>query len=116
MSDHEFYGGRTSYAENTAGGYYAVRIAIAEHLLKRKKQAAALVFREIGDAGTPSLGVWKCRNTARDALSKNPLKFNDLTLALDYLKTKLTIPLNHWVKTSKLLDDLFHQKRLKDFS
>jgi len=116
MSNHEFYQGRKNYAEDTAGGYYAVRIAVAEYLVKKKKQATALVFREIGDSGAPSLGVWKCREVVRDALKKKPLTFNDLSLALKYLKTKLTVPLKYWVKESKILDDLYHQKRLTDFS
>lgn len=116
MSDFENYGGRTSYAENTAGGYYAVRIAVTEYLLREQKQATAIVFREIGDSGTPSLGVFKCRETARDALKKNPLSFGSLELAMKYLETKLTIPLKFWLKNSKLLDNAFHQKRLTDFA
>ncbi len=116
MSDHETYEGRHSYAENTAGGYYAVRIALAEYLNRVQRQATAIVFREIGDAGTPSLGVFKCRETARDALKKIPLSFETLDLALEYLETKLTIPLKYWVKQSTLLDNFYHQKRLTDFS
>jgi len=115
MSDHEFYQGRKNYAENTAGGYYAVRLAIAEYLIKIRRQATALVFREIGDAGTPSLGVFKCRETARDALKKKPLTFSNIDLALKYLETKLTIPLKFWAKESVLLDKIYHQKKLTDF-
>lgn len=115
MADHEFYEGRTSYAGNTAGGYYAVRIAVAEHLADVQRQAAAIVFREIGDSGLPSLGVWKCRQIVRDALSKKPLEFSDLGLALKYLETRLTIPMKYWLEQSRVLDNLFHQKRLADF-
>lgn len=115
-TDHEFYDGRKNYAEITAGGYYAVRIAVAEYLLREKKQAAAIVFREIGDSGLPELGVWRCRQIVRDALQKKPMAFSGLNLALKYLETKLTIPLKYWVKTSKLLDHLHHQKRLGDFA
>ncbi|MEK6957457.1 MAG: hypothetical protein AABW99_00545 [archaeon] len=116
MTDYEFYAGRKDYAENTAGGYYAVRIAIAEQLEKRKKQATALVFREIGDAGTPALGVWKCRNTVRAALDKKPLTFSTVNLALDYIATKLTVPIKYYKKNSKILDVLAHQRTLLDFS
>lgn len=116
MTDFEFFKGRKGYAENTAGGYYAVRIAIAEQLMRRRRQAAALVFREIGDAGTPSLGVWKCRETARDALKKRPLKFSDVGLALNYLKSRLSVPLKFYKKKSVLLDDVAYQKRIFDFS
>ena len=113
--DCEFYGGRKSYALNTAGGYYAVRMAIAEYLHKKKLQATAVVFREIGDCGLPSVGVWKCRECVRDALGKKPLIFSDLGLTLGYLETKLTIPLRFWLKNSAVLDNALRQKRLTDF-
>lgn len=116
MADHEFYDGRTAYADNTAGGYYAVRIAVAEYLLKVQRQATAIVFREIGDSGLPSLGVWKCREVVRHAMKNKPLDFADLGLALKYLETKLTIPMRFWLKQSKVLDNFFHQKRLTDFA
>lgn len=115
MADYELYGGRSSYAESTAGGYYAVRMAIAEYLAKNKRQATAIVFREIGDSGLPAMGVWKCREIVRGALKKQSLAFGDLNLALKYLETKLTIPLKYWIKNSKLLGNLRHQKRLSDF-
>lgn len=116
MSDFEFYDGRTSYADNTAGGYYAVRIAVAEYLLREQRQATAIIFREIVYSGLPSLGVWKCRQTVRDALSKKPLTFGDLNLALQYLSTKLTVPMKFWLKQSRVLGNAFHQKRLADFA
>jgi len=116
MSDHEFYRGRKNYAENTAGGYYAVRLAVAEHLMNRRRQATALVFREIGDSGLPSLGVWKCREISRDALRKKPIKFSSLNLALDYLQKRLTVHLKYYKKNSKILDALAHQRTLLDFS
>ncbi len=115
MADHEFYGGRTSYAENTAGGYYAARIAVAEYLLGERRQAAAVVFREIGDSGTPSLGVWKCRETMRDAMKKPPVSFSGMGLAMECLSAKLAIPTRHWLKQSKLLDSVYHQRRITGY-
>ncbi len=116
MADHEFYGSRKGYAENTAGGYYAVRIAVAEYLMREQKQATAIVFREIGDSGLPSLGVWKCRETVRAALREKPLVFSGLGLAMNYLGARLSIPVGHWLKNSALLRNLREQKRLVDFA
>lgn len=115
-ADYEDYGGRTSYAENTAGAYYAIRLALTEYFMKAQRQATAIVFREIGDSGLPSLGVFKCRETARAALKRKPISFVNLELAMKYLETKVTVPLKYWVKQSKLLDKFYHQKRLSDFS
>ncbi|PIN84811.1 MAG: hypothetical protein COV47_05530 [Candidatus Diapherotrites archaeon CG11_big_fil_rev_8_21_14_0_20_37_9] len=114
-TDFEFYEGRKSYAENTAGGYYASRVAVAEYLLQKKKQCTAIVFREIGDSGTPSLGVWKVRETVRDAMKKQPVKFSESGLAFAYIEKKLSVPFNFYKKKSVLLDDLLHQKRIFSF-
>ncbi|MEM4326733.1 MAG: hypothetical protein QXZ13_01005 [Candidatus Diapherotrites archaeon] len=114
MSDHEFFGGRSSYAENTAGGYYAVRLAVSEYLAKVRKQACVIVLREIRE-DLPSVGVWKCREIVRDALSKKPLEFSSLGLVFAYLEKRLSVPLNFYLKKSVLLDNILHQKRIFEF-
>ncbi len=114
VADHEFFNGRSSYAENTAGGYYAARLAVAEYLARERKQACVVIFREI-KSELPSVGVWKCREIVRDALRKNPLVFSSLDLVLSYLGKKLSLPLNVYLKKSFVLDGLLHQKRIFDF-
>jgi len=116
IQDHEFYGGRKTYASNVTGAYYAVRLAVCEYLKKVKRQAAALVFREITPEYNIGLGVWVLRQTARDALSKKPLTFSSLPLSLAFIEKKLQTPFKPWKKESKLLDFLQHQKRLSDFA
>jgi hypothetical protein len=44
-TDYEWYGGRKTYASNTAGGYYAARLPILEYLAKIKRQASVLTIR-----------------------------------------------------------------------
>lgn len=114
-TDYEFYEGRKKYADNTAGAYYAARIAVAEYLTKIKKQATVLVFREIGNSGAPNLGVWKIRETVRDALKKAPMNFSEMDLALKYVDEKLTIPISYWYKNSEVLSDIKHQKRITEY-
>lgn len=115
IDDFEFFEGRSSYADNITGAYYAARLAVAEHLVRRKKQAAALIFREIGNEYVSPLGVWVIRETVRNALQKKPLQFSDLDLALQYLQFRLKVPLELYKKTSKLLDAVKHQKRISDW-
>lgn len=113
--DYEFYEGRKDYAENVAGGYYAVRFAIAERLDQIRKQASAVVFREIGPGYQQSMGVWQCLMNVRNAMAQDYQKFETVDSALVALEPKLTVPLSQWKKNSKLLDRAFHQKRLFDF-
>lgn len=115
IQDHEFYGGRKTYASNITGAYYSARLSVCEYLKKVKRQAAALVFREITPEYNIGLGVWVIRQTSRDALSKKPLTFSSLPLALSFIEKKLQTPFKPWKKESKLLDFLQHQKRLSDF-
>lgn len=64
--DFEGIFGRKEYAENVAGGYYAIRLGICEILKKMQKQAAVIVYRKV-DEFSFSLGVWKVREAVRDA-------------------------------------------------
>lgn len=110
--DFESYNGRKKYADNITGAYYAARLAVAEHLSRRKRQATALVFREIGPDYITPLGVWVIRETVRNALQKKPLKFSDVTLALQYLQFRLKVPLEKYKHASHLLDQLKNQKKI----
>jgi len=115
ISDHEFYPGRKNYADNVAGAYYAARLAVCEYLKEIKRQASAIVFREITPEYKIALGVWIIRETIRDALTKKPMEFYDLDLALKYLGYKLKVPFKIWKKKSKLLDFLKNQKQILDY-
>ena len=110
IQDHEFYNGRKSYASNVEGAYYASRLAVAEHLLKRRRQAACIVFREIGSDYQIPLGVWQIRENVRNALTKKPLSFSSISLVLVFLSRKLKISIKRYEKESKLLDNFKHQK------
>ncbi len=115
MQDHEFYSGRKTYASNVAGAYYSARLAVAEYLVREKRQASAIVFREIGSGYTLPLGVWQIRENVRHALQQKPLAFSDFALALAFLGRKLQVPIKQYERESMLLDRLKHQRRLKDF-
>ncbi len=68
--NYEGFNGRTSYAEETAGAFYATRLGIAEHLQQRKRQAKALVVRNVSPNYWAPLGVWVIRETVRNAFSE----------------------------------------------
>jgi hypothetical protein len=116
IQDHELYRGRTKYASNVEGAYYSARLAVAEHLVKRKRQAAAIVFREIGSGYEIPLGVWQIRENVRNALNQKPLTFSTLSLSLAFLGRKLRIPVQRYKRESRLLDFLEKQKTIRDFA
>lgn len=118
-TDYESYTGRKYYAENCAGGYYSVRLPIAEHLKKMKKQASVLAIRIITGEYAAPLGVWVTREAARKAMKSAPLNFSDKKLMLDYadklIENKFSHSLSSIFKASKLLKEIKEQKKLTSF-
>ncbi len=106
VRDYEEYFGRKDYAENTIGAYYAIRLAIVEFLSKIKRQALAIVFREITPEYELPLGVWVLREAARKAMN-NVVWFEDLNAAEAFAGRKLI--------ESKLYVNRKRQKKLTDF-
>jgi hypothetical protein len=114
-NDYEFYEGRKNYAKNVAGGYYAAEIAVLEYLSKIKKQAAAIVVREIRPEYYAPVGVWKIRECLRDAFSKKPIIISSLKEAIERIDKNFVIKSNVWKEKSVLIKFLEKQKTLKFF-
>lgn len=108
-SDAEGHRGRKDYAR-TAGGYYATRLAVLEHLVRLGRQAAVVVLREIGDDYTTPLGVWVVRETARLALAGRALPFDDESAALRHIDRHARLP--DWRGHAPALRTWLAQRRL----
>ncbi|MEM4263519.1 MAG: hypothetical protein QW666_01315 [Candidatus Woesearchaeota archaeon] len=117
-TDYEGFYGRSDYAENCAGGYYSVRLAIAEKLKEMKRQASVLTLRFITGEYALPLGVWVTREAARKALRK-PIKFASKELMLNYakilVKKKFGYDIENLTKHSILLKEVGKQKKVMDF-
>ena len=97
-----------------AGGYYAARLAVLEHLAGQGRQAAVLAVREISQSYWAPLGVWVVREVARKAMSSAPQRFSTLQEALREIDRRIKTPTSQWQKTSKLLAEPI-QRSLADF-
>lgn len=117
--DVEGYTGRKSYAENTAGGYYTVRLAITEKFQEMKRQAKVIALRFVTDEYYAPLGVWVTREAARTAMSNKPIEFSSKELMLKYLKhfvrKKFNYDIDFMLRDSKLLKEIKSQKKLWEF-
>lgn len=112
-TDHEDHRKRKTYAA-TAGGYYATRLAVLEHLHHRRRQAGVLVVREITDAYTAPLGVWVVREVARAALARKPLVFGDIASATRHLDRRLRLA--SWRAHATAFARFACEPRLDDFA
>jgi hypothetical protein len=114
FADHEFYDGRKGYPE-IGGCYFASRLAVNELLNDERRQAGAVVMREAHAGYIMPVGVWNVRESVRNALKTEPMKFPTLKESLDYASKKLDIPMKKWIETSAVLKDTMQQRRLVDF-
>lgn len=116
-TDYEWYSGRKDYAYSTAGGYYATRLPILEHLNKIKRQASVLVIRIETPGYWAAMGVWVVRESVRKALNNRVLKFNSLKELEESSRKismiKFNFDISHLLAKSKLLKHLKTQTSLE---
>jgi len=118
-TDYEPYEGRKSYVEETAGGFFASRLPVLEKLKEIKRQATVLVVRVITDEYTIPLGVFIVREAVRNAMKSQPITFASPQLLLDYtttlIKNKFNHDLSNVIRSSKLLNNIKHQRKLTSY-
>lgn len=116
-TDSEDFFGRKGYANNTVGGYYAARLPVARKLLDMKRQGKALLLRFITPDYYAPLGVWYCRESVNDALSKRPIEFSSKELMLVYaanlVRKKFKYDIKDIVRVSRILSE--SQTKLSKF-
>ncbi|MFT4304191.1 MAG: hypothetical protein ACMXYG_06515 [Candidatus Woesearchaeota archaeon] len=119
-TDYEGYEGRKTYAEETAGGYYAARLPILNYLQKEKKQASCLVFRFITGEYTLPLGVWVVREATKKTIDSKKHLFETKEQMINYAKfiakKKFNIDIDDMLKESKLYNKQRSQLKLMHFS
>ncbi|HMF31066.1 MAG TPA: hypothetical protein VKK79_06615, partial [Candidatus Lokiarchaeia archaeon] len=114
--DYEFEKGRTKYADNVTGAYYAARKEVCDFLVKIHRQGKCVIFREVDNSYVVPLGVWVIRETVKDALTApQPMTFDSLGTALAAVKPNLVVPWKEYYKTSKVLPFLQTQRTLDQF-
>lgn len=114
MGDYEPFKGRTTYAA-VGGCYYSARLALAERLTRERRQASALVLREIHPGYILPVGVWNVRESVRAALRGRPVKFDTFDAAVKHACSSLTIPFEKWVENSAMLKQAFFQRKITDY-
>jgi hypothetical protein len=114
-SDYEDARGLDHYP-TIAGAYFAARLAVAEHLARRQRKAAALVLREIHPEYVMPLGVWQIREGVREALKKPVQKFETLDQALSFASVGMSMSKYEFARKSQLWQAFKNQTRITDFA
>ncbi|MBN2111132.1 MAG: hypothetical protein JW705_08640 [Methanosarcinaceae archaeon] len=113
-SDSESYSGKRGYS-NLAGGYYACRLGVLEHLKKIRRQASVFVVREIRPEYWAPLGVWVVREGIRNAMGSRSMTFESVGSALQDMSTRIRTPYNEWKEKARMLSDIRAQRALDSF-
>jgi hypothetical protein len=111
--DYEGYEFKKEYA-SIGGCWYAARAMVAERLFEERRQAGVLILREIHQNYIP-VGVWNVRETVRNMLKEKPEVFDSLEKSLQYISSKLEIPIEVWIRNSKILRNFYSQKKVSEF-
>ncbi|RLF01564.1 MAG: hypothetical protein DRK00_11215, partial [Thermoprotei archaeon] len=90
-------------------------LATCEHLYRLRRQAVAVVMREIYEGFDLPIGVWFVRENLRRMYSSRPLKFDTVEEALSRLAKATKLPLDAWLRSSRLLRSLLTQEALDAF-
>ncbi len=101
FSDHESLRPRSGYS-SVGGCYYSCKFAVLEALERMKKQAGAIVLREAYEGYVP-LGVFNVRENVRNALKQPHREFSSFRDSLNYLSTRLRLPLSRFIEQGPLM-------------
>ncbi len=118
-TDFETFAGRKSYVKETAGGYYAARLAILEHMIRKKRQASVLALRFITKDYWAPMGVWVVREAVRKALLSRPIIFGSdkeiIQHAKGFIKERFGLDIASILDASQLKSTVLDQKRIDEY-
>ncbi len=112
-SDREGFEGRTQYVDETAGAYYASRLAVLEHLSEVGRQAKVLVLRHVSDDYWGPVGVWQVREAVRHAFDGDHGEAETFPAAVRGVAEQLPLSMADLRRKSSMVSGL--QANLNDF-
>ncbi len=115
LGDWENFRGRKTYAK-PGGCYYSARLAVSEYLDSIRRQAGAIMLREIHPGYIMPVGVWNVRESLRALLKTRFESFDTMDKAMTYVSTIFEIPKRSWIETSALLQKAYFQRKISEFN
>ncbi|MBU0532953.1 Nre family DNA repair protein [Candidatus Micrarchaeota archaeon] len=109
FADQEWLKPKTEYS-SVGGCYYTCKFAVLEALEKMKKQAGAIVLREAYEGYVP-LGVFNVRENVRSAMKQVPREFESYRAALNYVSTKLKLPISRFMDQGVLITEMLKSRQ-----
>jgi hypothetical protein len=76
---------------------------VAEALYRMRRQAAAVLWREVYRGFVTPVGVWWVRENVRALFREEPARFDTLDDALQAASYLLKVPIERWLSASRLI-------------
>ncbi len=111
FADHESTKSKSEYS-SVGGCYYSCKFGVLEALERMKKQAGAIVLREAYEGYVP-LGVFNVRENVRNAMMQRPRSFGSFRSALNYVSTKLKLPISRFTEQGVLIKEMLHSMQTR---
>jgi hypothetical protein len=102
-SAYENYMGRNKYVEETAGAYYASRLAALENLDSKSRQSKFLIIRVVTDDYWAPTGVWQIRESLRNAFNNDRREFEKFSDAITSVVEQTPASLERLKRKSEML-------------
>jgi hypothetical protein len=109
FSDFEMFKPKKEYS-SVGGCYYTAKFAVLEALARMKKQAGAVILREAYENYIP-LGVFNVRENIRSAMKQPHREFGTMRDSLNYVSTRLKLPLSRFIEQGPMLRDLLEHRQ-----
>ncbi|MYB29504.1 MAG: hypothetical protein F4Y18_00465 [Cenarchaeum sp. SB0663_bin_5] len=99
---------------NTAGAYYAARLAVAEYMEQNQFQGGAVVIREISPDYSIPVGVWQVREGIRAALQSDCTICHSMDESWNVSCSRMSIPKDAW-QSQEGISRVVRQKTISDY-
>ena len=109
FADHEIWKPKKEYSV-VGGCYYSCKFGVLEGLHAMRRQAGAIVLREAYEGYVP-LGVFNVRENVRNAMKEKPKEFDDFRGALNYVSTKLKLPISRFIDQGVLIKEMLKARQ-----
>ncbi len=110
FGDYEQWKPKKEYS-SVGGCYYSCKFAVLEALERMRVQSGAIVLREAYEGYVP-LGVFNVRENVRAALKQEPKHFESFRPALNYISTRLHLPMSRFIEQGALLRELLNARQM----
>src|SRR2546421_7810683 len=95
---------------------YSARLAVTEYLDTIRRQAGAIMLREIHPGYIMPVGVWNVRESLRVLLRTPFERFDSMDAALNHVSNIFEIPKRGWIETSAFLQSAYFQRKISQFN